>query len=129
MDSEVYTENLLDHYKNPRNYGNLDKANYKSSEANLVCGDVIEFQLKVKDNIITDVKFKGDGCAISKGCASMLSEKIKNMSINDVKKMTEKDIFSILKIEISEARIKCAMLPLIVIKKALDSPKLFITID
>lgn len=123
MDSEAYTENLLDHYKNPRNYGTLNNPNYKSSEANLVCGDVIEFQLNVKNKIITDVKFKGEGCAISKGCASMLSEKIKNMSIDDVKKMSEKDIFSILKIEISEARIKCAMLPLIVLKKALENSK------
>ena len=123
MDSEVYSENLIDHYQNPRNFGILKNYNYSSSEANMLCGDVIEFQLRVDKGIIKDVKFKGQGCAISKGCASMLTEKIKNMNVEEVKKMTEKDIFKILGIEISQARIKCALLPLTTLLKALNNKK------
>lgn len=120
MDSDVYTENLLEHYKNPRNFGTLNNANYKAADANVLCGDVIEFQILVKDNIVKDVRIKAEGCAISKGCASMLSEKIRGLNINEVRKLNENDIFEMLGIKISEARIKCALLPLAVLKKAIN---------
>lgn len=119
MDSELYTENLIDHYENPRNFGNLSNATHKAADANLICGDVIEFQLKVDKDIIKDVRFKSSGCAISKASASMLSEKIKNMNLDEIKKLNEKDIFEMLGIHISEARIKCALLSLAVLNKAI----------
>ncbi len=120
MDSDVYSENLLDHYENPRNFGNLNNPTHAASDANLICGDVIEIQLKVENSIVKDVKFKSSGCAISKASASMLSEKIKGMSLDKVKNLDEKDIFEMLGIRISEARIKCALLSLAVLKKAVQ---------
>jgi nitrogen fixation NifU-like protein len=123
MDSDVYSENLLDHYENPRNFGNLSNPTNKASDVNLVCGDVIEFQLRVEKNIIKDVKFKCSGCAISKASASMLSEKVKNMKIEEVKKLDQNDIFEMLGIRISEARVKCALLSLAVLNKAIINKK------
>ncbi|MBI2671131.1 iron-sulfur cluster assembly scaffold protein [Candidatus Woesearchaeota archaeon] len=123
MDSEIYTENLIDHFENPRNFGSLQNANNKAADANLLCGDVIEFQLNVQNSLVKDVRFKGKGCAISQGCSSMLTEKIKNMSLDEIKKLTEKDIFEMLGIYISEARVKCALLPLAVLLKAININK------
>ncbi len=87
MDSDIYSENLLDHYENPRNFGTLNSPTHAASDVNLICGDVITFQLKVENNIVRDIKFKSSGCAISKASASMLSEKIKNMKLDDLKKL------------------------------------------
>ncbi|MEK6974384.1 MAG: iron-sulfur cluster assembly scaffold protein [Nanoarchaeota archaeon] len=128
MDSDVYTENLLEHYKNPKNIGILKNPNFRAADANTLCGDVIEFQLLVKGNIVKDVRIKAEGCAISKGCASMLSEKIKGLNINEVIKLNENDIFEMLGIHISEARINCALLPLVVLKKAINKKQILFLI-
>lgn len=119
MDSDIYTENLLDHYKNPRNFGSLTNPDFSAADANVLCGDVIEFQLNIENGKVKDIRFKGEGCAISKGCSSMLGEKIKNMKLDEIKKLTEKDLFEMLGIRISEARVKCALLPLSVLHKAI----------
>ena len=119
MDSDIYSENLLDHYENPRNFGTLNNPTNTASDANLICGDVMEFQLNVQDNIIKNLKFKCSGCAISKASASMLSEKVKNMKVDDFKKLNQNDIFQMLGIRISQARAKCALLSLAVLNKAL----------
>jgi len=113
----MYAEEILDHYRNPKNFGKLDKPDVKVRELNPLCGDQYEFQVKVSKGRIEDVKFNGDGCAISTASASMLSDFIKGKKISDIKKMDQKDLMSILKIEVSPARIKCAMLAFDIVKK------------
>jgi nitrogen fixation NifU-like protein len=120
MSLDMYAEEILDHYRNPKNFGKLDRPDVKVRELNPLCGDQYEFQVKVSGGRITDVKFNGDGCAISTASASMLSEFIKGKNISDLKRMDQKDLLGLLKIEVSPARMKCAMLAFDIVKKVAD---------
>ena len=115
----IYREHLIELYKSPSNYGSLEGANKKATEHNTVCGDEITMQLLVKKGKIEDIKFSGSGCVMSIVSASMLTDKIKGMSLEDVKKLSHKDILEMLKIKLNPARIKCALLPLEAVRKAL----------
>ncbi len=121
MDSieQMYQENILDHYKNPRNSGRIDKASVHHHEYNPLCGDEIEMFLIIKDKKIADVKFHGRGCAISQASASMLTEEIKGKSIEELKKMTKENILELLGISLSPVRLKCALLSLDTLKNSI----------
>jgi nitrogen fixation protein NifU and related proteins len=116
MSIDMYQENILDHYDNPRNFGHLKKPQVKSHDTNPLCGDMFDMEFIFKDGKVDDIKFSGHGCAISTASASMLTEKIKGMKIEDVKKLEKQDILDLLGIEVSYARIKCALLSLKVMK-------------
>jgi len=118
MSLDMYQENILDHYENPRNYGSLGKHDIKVHDSNPLCGDSFDMELIIKNNKVTDVKFLGHGCAISTAAASMLTEKIKGMSLDKIKKLDKDDVLELLGIKLSHVRIKCAMLPLKIIKLA-----------
>lgn len=117
----IYKEHILDLYKNPHNKGNLKNPTHEFSKNNPLCGDEIKIQLIVKKNKITNVKFNGQGCAISQASASLLTDKIKNFSVNEIKKFSDENALKLLKIPISNTRIKCALLPLDAIKGALKN--------
>lgn len=123
MSFNIYQENILDHYQNPRNFGKLKNPDLKAHDANPLCGDTFDFEIKLdkKNNtlLIKAVKFNGHGCAISTASASMLSEKIIGKTIDEALKIDKKDILEMLNVELSHVRIKCAMLPLKVLKLAL----------
>lgn len=119
MSLDMYAENILDHYRNPKNFGKLENPDAKFKEFNPLCGDEYEFQLKFSDGVVEDVKFNGDGCAISMASASMLSEFAKGKKISEVKKISEEEIFRLLGVSISPARIKCALLPLSALKNCI----------
>ena len=115
MDSTelMYQENILDHYKNPRNFGKIENASVHHHEYNPLCGDEIDIYLIIDQNKkIIDIKFSGKGCAISQASASMLSEEIKGKKIDELKKLTKEDILNMLGIPISPVRLKCALLSL-----------------
>ncbi len=109
---QMYMENIMDHFKSPRNYGKLDKPTITHHDNNPLCGDELTFQLIIHEGKVSDVKFMGHGCAISQASASMLTEKIKGVSVEDVKKLTKEDIFEMLGIPLSPVRMKCALLSL-----------------
>ena len=115
-DEQFYREYILDHYKNPRNFGRLEGADVSHEEENPLCGDVVGIDLKVEDGNIADVRFHGRGCAISQASASLLTERLKGMSLEDAKQIGKDDVLEELGIEISPARIKCALLSLKVLK-------------
>jgi len=115
-DDQFYREYILDHYKNPRNYGRLDHADITHEENNPLCGDVVGMDFLVKDGVIEDIRFHGRGCAISQASASLLTERLKGLSLDDARKITKEDVLGELGIDISPARIKCALLPLKVLK-------------
>ena len=115
-DDQFYREYILDHYKNPRNYGRLEHADISHEEDNPLCGDVVGMDFRIKDGSIEDIKFHGRGCAISQASASLLTERIKGLSLDDAKKINKDDVLGELGIDISPARIKCALLPLKVLK-------------
>jgi len=115
MDNQIYRENIMDHYKNPRNFGKI-KHNHSSNGNNELCGDNIHFYVNKKNNKIDNISFDGEGCAICIASASMLSEKLKNEYISKIKKINKEDIIDMLGINLSPIRIKCALLPLYTIK-------------
>ncbi|QQG40327.1 MAG: SUF system NifU family Fe-S cluster assembly protein [Candidatus Aenigmatarchaeota archaeon] len=116
MSSQMYQENVLDHYRHPRNKGALTRPDIKHSGQNPLCGDEIEIMAKLNGDVIKDVRFRGSGCAISQAAASMLTERIKGMALADVKRIERDDVVSMLGVPISATRMKCAMLGLVTMK-------------
>lgn len=117
---DMYTEIILDLYKNPRNKGHLDNPTHENERNNPICGDELKIQLMIDDNKINDIKFSGQGCAISQASASLLTDKIKNLSIEEAKSLNKDTILDLLHIPISPGRLKCALLCLDTLKGALE---------
>jgi nitrogen fixation protein NifU and related proteins len=119
---DLYRENILDHNRNPRNFGELDNPDTSHEGDNPFCGDHIAMHLHITHNPlhVTSIKFSGEGCAISIASASMLTEKVKGTKIADLRSMDRNDILKLLGIELSPTRLKCGLLPLEVLKKAAE---------
>ncbi len=115
---DMYRDYILDHYKNPRNSGDLAGATNTYSDSNPLCGDEITMSLRIDDGRVADVRFKGKGCAISQASASILTEEIKGKTLDEVKAIGREHILENLGIPISPARIKCALLGLKTLKGA-----------
>lgn len=115
---DFYKEYILDHYRNPRNFGHLDAPDAVAEDLNPLCGDQIRIELKVKDGAIEDVRFFGKGCAISQAATSMLTESVRGQRLEDVARMPAEKVIESVGIGISPARIKCATLGLKVLKSA-----------
>ena len=116
---EIYKENLLDHYKNPRNKGKIEHAQIHKEDSNPLCGDIIEIFIRVKSEKVDSVSFEGKGCVISQATASMLTDELKGKTIPELQKMEREDILDLIGLNLTHTRIKCAMLPLIAIKKGI----------
>lgn len=116
MAESLYREIILDHYRNPRNKGTLEPADYSYEDTNPLCGDEIRIDVRIKDGRVSEVRFSGRGCAISQASASILTEMIEDMPIEDVKALTKDDLLEELGVPISPARMKCALLSLKVLK-------------
>ncbi|WP_415087772.1 Fe-S cluster assembly sulfur transfer protein SufU [Natronomonas sp.] len=112
MGSDMYRQQILDHYKNPRNYGELEGADIEHVGENPMCGDTIKMFVVLADDdeTIEHVNFIGDGCAISQASASMLSEELRGKTLSEVREMDRDDIIDMLGVELSPMRIKCAVL-------------------
>jgi nitrogen fixation NifU-like protein len=108
----MYRQQILDHYKNPRNYGELEDADIEHVGENPMCGDTIKMFIRLAEDgdTIEHVSFVGDGCAISQASASMLSGELRGRSMADVEAMDRDDIVDMLGVELSPMRIKCAVL-------------------
>tara|TARA_Y100000310_G_scaffold345268_1_gene463248 strand:+ start:7865 stop:8275 length:411 start_codon:yes stop_codon:yes gene_type:complete len=106
----MYRENILDNYKNPRNKGKIDNPTVHHREFNPLCGDEIELFLTIEENKVVDVKFFGQGCAISQASVSILTEKIKGKTLEELKQITKEDIFEMIGVPLSPVRIKCGLL-------------------
>ena len=117
---DLYREIILDHYKHPRNFGHLDKPDVVMEEGNVTCGDRIVMEIKFKGTI-EDIRFNGEGCAISQASASMLTEKVKGMNKKQMQKLSRIDIEEMLGTTLTPSRVKCATLPLEVLQKAMVS--------
>jgi len=115
-DDQMYREYILDHYKNPRNFGRLEGADISHEENNPFCGDVVGMDFKLAGGVIEDVRFHGRGCAISQASASLLTERLKGMSLEAARGIGKEDVLEELGIEISPARLKCALLSLKVLQ-------------
>ena len=107
---DLYRDYILEHYRRPHNFGTMDDATTSYEGANPLCGDRITMQLGVKDGVVTDVGFTGRGCAISQASASLLTDEVKGKPVEAVAGIQAVDLLDLLGIEISPARLKCAML-------------------
>lgn len=119
-DEEIRTEILLDHYRNPHNYGQIDEPSVKMAEYNPVCGDTIQITLKIEGGTVVDARFIGRGCSISQGTTSMLMDRIKGQKIDEIKKISKEDVLEMLGLRLGPSREKCALLSLNTLNKCLD---------
>ncbi len=117
MDSSLYREQIIDLYEHPLNYGTLDPNDWTYEEDNPLCGDVIRIDVQLDDQQrIADVKWSGDGCAISQASASLLTDEILGMTLEEVKAFPKERLLELIGVPLSMARVKCALLALKVLK-------------
>src|SRR5258708_3570861 len=124
MQDDLYREEMLDHYKNPLNFGKLETYSISSKQKNPFCGDEVEMFIKwdkgKKENIrVEKISFRGTGCAICIASASLLTEHVKGKTKKELTKFSEVDMLRLLGAHISETRKKCALLSLFTLKDCL----------
>jgi nitrogen fixation protein NifU and related proteins len=117
MDSSIYREQIIDLYEYPLNRGTLDPHDFTYEEDNPLCGDVIRIDVRLdEDQKVTAVAWSGEGCAISQASASLLTEEIKGMSLDELKAFPKERLLELIGVPLSMARVKCALLSLKVLK-------------
>ncbi len=120
--ADIYHEMIIDYSRNPANYGKMEDPDVTYHDANPLCGDSIDIDLKIDGDRIGDIKFHGKGCAICMACSSVLTEMAKGKGLEEVKQLAKDDVLGELGLENLQAvRIKCALLSLKVLKFALYS--------
>ena len=116
---DFYKEYILDHYRNPRNFGHLPASDASAEDVNPLCGDEIRMELALDaDGRVSDVRFSGKGCAISQASASMLTESIRGKTLPEIALLSNDVVLENVGIGISPTRMKCATLGLKVLKQA-----------
>lgn len=117
LDESFYREQIIDLYENPLNQGNLDPFDFSYEEDNPLCGDVIRIDVRLDENDrVAEVAWSGDGCAISQASASLLTEEIKGMTLDEIKNFDKDALLELVGVPLSMARVKCALLSLKVLK-------------
>jgi nitrogen fixation NifU-like protein len=119
---DIYAQNIIDHYKHPRNFGVLAPADFKQQELNATCGDDITVFLRFAGNKLKALTFTGQGCAISQAGISILSEELIGRTKKQILAYNFEDIKNIFGVEISARRYNCAMLGLRAVQKAIGGP-------
>jgi nitrogen fixation NifU-like protein len=119
MSSDLYQEQILDHYRHPRNYGSLDDPDATFQDSNPLCGDTVTMDIQYDGDRIAAVRFHGSGCAISQASTSMLTEMIVGKTKEEAHGITKDEILEELGVPLSPARVKCALLGYKVMQAAL----------
>jgi len=119
----LYSETLLDHFRHPRNYGDLDDADITYESFNPLCGDRIRIALKLNNGLVQQARFKGDACAISTAAASLLTETLLGLDLSAARSIPDNHIISALESDIKPARLQCALLPLEALRAGLKEYK------
>lgn len=117
----LYSDILLDHFRHPRNYGDLTAPDISYENLNPLCGDRIRIEVRVSDSIVEEARFKGDGCAISLAAASLLTELIRGVPLDELSNFSDDRLITALESDIKPARIACALLPLEALRAGLKA--------
>ena len=117
MNSDMYREQIIDLYEHPLNYGELDEFDFSYEEDNPLCGDVVRIDVKLDETgRVADIRWTGEGCAISQAAASLLTEEIKGKSLEEIRAFSGDTLLELVGVPLSMARVKCALLSLKVLK-------------
>ncbi len=119
MTLDIYAEEIIDRFKNPRNFGAIEKPDFEAEEFNPLCGDRIKLQIKNNDNKLT-AKFSGQGCAISQASTDILCDHVNTKSKGEIKNLQDSEMLKLIGINIAGTRLKCALLGLWALRCALN---------
>ncbi len=120
MSGGIYQGKVLDHAINPRNRGILEPADYSYEDAGSVCGDEVRIDIRVNGDRVAEVAFSGRGCAVSQASASVLTELIATMTLDDIEALTEDDLLAAIDVPLTPARLECALLALTVLRAGMS---------
>jgi nitrogen fixation NifU-like protein len=115
----LYREYIIDHYKNPRNFGELEQRDAEFEDRNPLCGDELGVQIKLDGDRVSDLRFHGQGCAISQATASIISDELKGKTVSEISELDRHFVVEELGIDLSPTRLKCGLLSLKVVQGAL----------
>ncbi|KKP35647.1 MAG: SUF system FeS assembly protein, NifU family [candidate division TM6 bacterium GW2011_GWF2_32_72] len=115
----MYKQELLDHYKNPQNYGSLKSPDFIVENVNPSCGDEVKIEAKIINDVLHDIKFSGRGCVISQAAASMLTEQVKGKNTQEILDLDIDFVRNLIDLDLGPTRMRCAMLALEALKKGL----------
>jgi nitrogen fixation NifU-like protein len=119
MSGGIYQGKVLDHAMNPRNRGVLEPADYSHEDAGSVCGDEVRIDVRIKGDRVAAVAFSGRGCAVSQASASVLTELLANMDLDEVRALSEDVLLAAIGVPLGTARRECALLSLTVLRAAM----------
>lgn len=121
-EEEIYQEHVLDHYEDPYHRGHIENRTHQHEDDNPLCGDVINVELLIKDDVIAEAYFDGDGCCISQAAASMLMERIDGKRLDEIKEFSAEDMLELFQAKLTPNRQKCCLLSWRVLQSAIFSP-------
>jgi nitrogen fixation NifU-like protein len=119
-DRDIYKKKIIDHYKNPRNFKEIDDADFEAHVNNSICGDEVTVYLKVEGQVIKKIGFQGSGCAISMASMSMLTKKLLEKDLEEVESLDDSFVLNMLGLDEKTSRRKCALLGLKAVQKAIQ---------
>jgi nitrogen fixation protein NifU and related proteins len=120
---DIYQENILDHYHEPHNHGEITNPTHVRSANNPTCGDKVSITAIVEEGVVKDLKFTGEGCTISQAATSIVSDEVIGKSVDDVLAIDREKMTELLGVDVGIGRIRCALLGIRTIQKALEFGK------
>lgn len=118
---DLYREEFMEIYKNPMNEGKLEKPTLIEHGVNEACGDEMDLYLKIENGVVVDATFKAQSCSVGVVASAILTDEIKGKKISEIKKISKQDLLTLIGVNLTTSRIKCATLPLETLQKGLEN--------